>query len=399
MQDADRLARRAAELRDALEQANREYYQLDAPSLSDAEYDRLLRELKDLEAAHPELATPDSPTRRVGAEPAGQFEKVRHLAPMYSLDNAFDEDELRAWEERNARILREVRDGGYTCELKIDGLAISLLYEDGILVRGATRGNGAIGEDVTRNIRTIREIPLRLRGDDIPARLEVRGEVYLSISGFEKLNEQRVAAGEPTFANPRNSAAGSLRQLDPRVTARRPLRFFAYQVVPDDPAGPARIAERQADILELLRAWGFPVEPRWRRAADLDQVIAFTGEIETARGGIDFEIDGVVVKVDPIAYWQELGVIGEREPRYATAYKFAPDLVTTRLLSIGINVGRTGSLNPYACLEPIEIGGAIVKLATLHNFDDIARKDLREGDMVLVKRAGDVIPQVVAPVT
>ncbi|MGH7482189.1 MAG: NAD-dependent DNA ligase LigA [Longimicrobiales bacterium] len=398
-EDVDRLARRAAELRDILERANREYYQLDAPSLSDADYDRLLRELKEIEAAHPELATPDSPARRVGAEPAGRFEKVRHIAPMYSLDNAFDTEELRAWEERNARILSEVRTGGYACELKIDGLAISLLYEDGVLVRGATRGNGSIGEDVTRNIRTIREIPLRLAAADVPGRLEVRGEVYLSVSGFERLNEERAAAGQATFANPRNSAAGSLRQLDSGVTARRPLRFFAYQVVPDEPAGIGTLAERQADVLELLSEWGFPVEPHWRRAPDLDHVIAFVTEIESARPGIDFEIDGVVVKVDPIAYWPELGVIGEREPRYAIAYKFAPDLATTRLLSIGINVGRTGSLNPYANLEPIEIGGAVVKLATLHNFDDIARKDLREGDMVLVKRAGDVIPQVVGPLT
>jgi len=391
------VARRAAELRSILEQANFEYYVLDAPTLLDAEYDRLLRELKELEAAYPELVTPDSPTQRVGAEPASHLQKVAHLAPMHSLDNAFSAEELRAWEDRNARIVAEVREAGYMAELKIDGLAVSLLYEDGVLVRGATRGNGRVGEDVTRNLRTIRDIPARLRTDAPPARLEVRGEVYMPISGFRALNERRAAAGEPTFANPRNAAAGSLRQLDPAVTASRPLRFFAFNVYVDDPRGTAGLASTQAELLELLAQWGFPVEPHHRPCRDIEEVIAYAAEAEKWRETLDYAIDGVVVKVQPLHLWTELGVIGEREPRWAIAYKFAPDVAVTRLLDIRINVGRTGSLNPYAVLEPVEVGGATVKLATLHNFDDIARKDLRIGDTVLVKRAGEVIPQVVGP--
>jgi DNA ligase (NAD+) len=397
--DRTELERRAEELRRRLHEANYWYYVRDEPQIPDAEYDRLLRELKELEASHPELARPDSPTLRVGAEPAEQFEKVRHLAPMHSLDNAFDADELRAWERRNARISAEVLEAGYVAELKIDGAAVSLLYEDGVLVRGATRGNGLIGEGVTRNLRTVRDVPLRLRdeaGVPIPARFEVRGEVYLSLSGFERLNEERAQAGLPTFANPRNAAAGSLRQLDPRITASRPLRFFGFQIQLD-PAGHETLPlGTQAEVLETLLAWGIPVNPRRAVCAGLDEVMAFAADAESARPELDYEIDGVVVKVLPLALWPELGVVGEREPRWAVAYKFAPDLATTRLEAIRINVGRTGSLNPYAVLEPVEIGGATVRLATLHNFEDVARKDLRDGDMVLVKRAGDVIPQVVA---
>lgn len=398
--DLARAAQRAAELRHILNEASYEYYVLDRPTLSDAEYDRFYRELKQLEAAHPELVTPDSPTQRVGAEPASQLEKVRHLAPMLSLDNAFDFDELRAWEERNARILSEVRQAGYVVELKIDGAAIALLYEDGVFVRGATRGNGVIGEDVTRNLRTIREIPLRLRGDGpIPRRLEVRGEVYMPFSGFTELNARRAAAGEPTFANPRNSAAGSLRQLDPRLTAERPLHFFAYQIQLDPDSRDALPAGTQEDVLRLLEAWGLPVNPRRCVCRDLGEVIAYAAEVERMRGELDYAIDGMVVKVAPLRLWPELGIVGGREPRWAVAYKFAPDLATTRLLAIEVNVGRTGSLNPYAVLEPVEIAGATVRLATLHNFEDIARKDLRIGDLVLVKRAGEVIPQVVGPLT
>ncbi|MGH7475745.1 MAG: NAD-dependent DNA ligase LigA [Longimicrobiales bacterium] len=392
------LARRAEELRKIIREADREYYELDAPRLQDVEYDRLFRELKQLEQDHPELLTPDSPTLRVGGAPGEQFGKVRHLAPMYSLDNAFDAAELRAWEDRNARIAEDVRSAGYNVELKIDGLAVSLLYENGVLVRGATRGNGTVGEEVTRNLRTIRDIPLRLEGA-VPPRLEIRGEVYMPLSGFERMNERRAAAGESTFANPRNAAAGSLRQLDPTITAARPLRFFAYQVQLDPERRQPVLSDTQYGILELLEAWGLPVEAHHERAADLEEVIAFATRIEGTRGTFDFQIDGIVVKVDALRLWPELGVIGDREPRWATAYKFAPDLATTRLLAIELNVGRTGSLNPYAVLEPVEIGGARVKLATLHNFDDIARKDLRVGDLVLVKRAGDVIPQVVAPLT
>ena len=394
--------RRAEELRSLLNEANYRYYVLDDPELSDAEYDRLLRELKEIEAAHPELVRPDSPTLRVGAEPSEQFEKVRHLAPMFSLDNAFDADELRAWEKRNARIASEVTDGGYVAELKIDGAAVSLLYEDGVLVRGATRGNGFIGEGVTRNLRTINDIPLRLRDDGsvpIPPRFEVRGEVYMSLSGFERLNERRTAEGLPTFANPRNAAAGSLRQLDPAVTARRPLRFFGFQIQLDPDTGEELPLDSQAEVLETLAAWGVPVNPERAACSDLEEVVAFARQAEERRATLDYEIDGVVVKVASLRLWPELGIVGEREPRWAVAYKFAPDLATTRLKEIRINVGRTGSLNPYAVLEPVEIGGAMVKLATLHNFEDVARKGLMNGDLVLVKRAGDVIPQVVAPIT
>jgi len=393
------VVQRIDELRRILVDANYEYYVLDAPTLSDAEYDRLLRELKQLEEQYPELITPDSPTQRVGAEPASQFVKVEHLAPMYSLDVAFSVEELRAWEDRNARIVREVREAGYVCELKMDGTAVSLRYENGVFVRGATRGNGRVGEDITRNLKTIRSIPLRLRGEGpFPAVMEVRGEVFIPWSGFREMNERREAAGEPLFANPRNAAAGALRQLDPRLTAQRPLRFFAFQLQLD-PSGRDRLPIRtQWDVLQQLSAWGFPVNPRNHVARNMDEVIEFIETVDHMREELDYAIDGVVAKVRDISLWPELGVIGERDPRWSIAYKFPPDLATTRLLSIEINVGRTGSLNPYAVLEPVDIGGVIVKLATLHNFEDVARKDLRAGDTVLVKRAGEVIPQVVGPV-
>jgi DNA ligase (NAD+) len=393
------LLQRVEELRRALHEANYEYYVLDAPTRSDAEWDGLLRELKALEAAHPELVTPDSPTQRIGAEPATQFEKVSHIAPMYSLDNAFSIEELRAWEERNARIASEVRDAGYVAELKIDGTAVALRYENGVLVRGATRGNGSIGEEITQNIRTIRDVPLRLRSDaPVPRVLELRGEVYMPLSGFRAMNRRREEAGQPVFANPRNAAAGALRQLDPRLTAERPLRFFGFQVQLDPADNEPLPAATQDELLQLLQAWGVPVNPNRRVCAGMDDVVAYMQEADTLRTGLDYGIDGVVVKVLPLWLWPELGVVGEREPRYAIAYKFPPDLAVTRLLAIELNVGRTGSLNPYARLEPVEIGGATVRLATLHNFEDIARKDLRAGDWVLVKRAGEVIPQVVSPV-
>ncbi|MBR9989430.1 MAG: NAD-dependent DNA ligase LigA [Gemmatimonadetes bacterium] len=393
------LLQRVEELRRRLHEANYEYYVLDSPTLSDADWDRMLRELKEIEAAHPELMTPDSPTLRVGAEPATQFRKVQHLAPMYSLDNAFSADELTAWEERNARIASEVRDAGYVTELKIDGTAVALRYEDGVLVRGATRGNGAIGEEITKNIRTIRDIPLRLRETKgMPDVLEIRGEVYMPLSGFREMNERREEAGEPVFANPRNAAAGALRQLDPRLTAQRPLRFFGFQIQLDPDRNDRLPAQTQQDILALLQEWGVPVNPNRTMCGTMLAVIEYTKHAETQREGLDYGIDGVVVKVAPLELWPELGVVGGREPRYSIAYKFPPDLAVTRLLAIELNVGRTGSINPYARLEPVEIGGAMVKLATLHNFDDIARKDLRTGDMVVVKRAGEVIPQVVGPV-
>lgn len=393
------VIQRVEELHRILHQASYEYYVLQAPVLTDAEYDRRFRELRQLEAEHSELVTPDSPTQRIGAEPATQFRKVRHLAAMYSLDNAFSADELAAWEERNARIVREVKDDGYLAELKIDGTAVALRYEDGVFVRGATRGNGVIGEDITQNLRTIRGVPLRLRKDaPFPALLEVRGEVYMSLAGFREMNEKRAAAGEPVYANPRNAASGALRQLDARSTAERPLRFFGFQVQ-TDPARAERLdARTQADVLELLTAWGVPVNPERRVCADLGEVLEYAATIERSRTELDYGIDGIVVKVLPLSLWPELGVIGEREPRYAIAYKFPPDVESTRLRSIEINVGRTGALNPYAVLEPVEIGGVTVKLATLHNFEDIARKDLRAGDTVMVTRAGEVIPRVIGPV-
>jgi DNA ligase (NAD+) len=336
----------------------------------------------------------------VGAEPAGKLEKTEHLAGMLSLDNAFSPEELRAWEQRNARMAAEVLTAGYDVEPKIDGLAIALTYEDGVLVKGATRGNGTVGEDVTRNLRTIREIPLRLRAGDvpIPARMEVRGEVYMPLSGFAQMNARRAAEGLSTFANPRNAAAGAVRQLDPAITASRPLRFFAY-TLQLDPRSTARLpVATQTELLAALRGWGLPVNELVRRCDDLDAVLRYIDDFETRRGTLDYEVDGVVVKVDPLRLHEELGVVGGRDPRWATAYKYAPDLAVTRLNSIEINVGRTGALNPYAVLEPVEIGGVVVKLATLHNEEDIQRKDIRVGDRVIVKRAGEVIPQVVGPV-
>lgn len=391
------LAARAKWLREELERANYEYYVLDAPTRSDAEYDRLLRELQQMEEQHPGLRTPDSPTQRVGAEPQSQLVKHRHLVPMLSLGNAFDEDELSAWEERIVRLAgEEVRRAGYNCELKIDGAAVSLTYRDGVLVTGATRGNGSIGEDVTPNIRTIREIPLRLKGDGHPPLMEIRGEVYMPFSGFEKMNEERVKAGEPVYANPRNSASGSLRMLDSSITASRPLRFFGYAIaVPDGEEVPVT---RQSELLDLLAQWGLPVAPHRLCCASLEEVHAWARALESrVRASLDFAIDGGVVKVDRLPLWEELGVVA-REPRYAIARKFAPDIAETKLLAIEVNVGRTGALNPFAVLEPVEIGGAMVKLATLHNFDLIREKDLRVGDWVQVKRAGEVIPQIIGPI-
>ena len=390
--------RRAAELRALLHQASYEYYVLDRPVLSDAAYDRLFRELQAIEREHPKLRTADSPTQRIGAEPASTLAKHTHLVPMISLGNAFTDEELAEWEERIARLVGDdARRSGFVVELKIDGAAVSLTYEDGVLVTGATRGNGTIGEDVTANLRTIRDIPLRLRGDDVPRLLEIRGEVYMPFSGFEKMNEDRVAAGEPVFANPRNSAAGALRQLDPSITGKRPLRFFGYTVAV--PAGVALPFDTQWDLLETLARWGIPVAPERKCCRSLPEVNEWARDVEARlRAELDFAIDGGVVKVDSLRLQEELGVVGGREPRWAVARKFAPDIAETRLLAIQVNVGRTGSLNPFAVLEPVEIGGTTVRLATLHNFDLVRSKDLRVGDVVLVKRAGDVIPQVIGPV-
>ncbi|MDF1505528.1 NAD-dependent DNA ligase LigA [Roseisolibacter sp. H3M3-2] len=396
------LSARAAALREQLERASHEYHVLDRPTISDAEYDRLFRELQALEAEHPTLRTPDSPTQRVGAEPQSALPKHRHLVPMLSLGNAFTDEELAAWEERAVRLAgAAVRAAGYSAELKIDGAAVSLTYEGGVLAVGATRGNGTVGEVVTPNLRTIRDVPLRLRADGKvkpPAGvIEIRGEVYMNFSRFEQMNAERVKAGEPVFANPRNSAAGALRQLDPRITAQRPLRFFGYAVARPDGA-PALPFRTQTELLEALAAWGVPVAPHRRRCETLAEVHEWAHEVErTTRAQLDFAIDGGVVKVDALALQAELGDVG-REPRWAVARKFAPDIAESTLLDIQVNVGRTGSINPFAMLEPVEIGGATVKLATLHNFALIADKDLRVGDRVQVKRAGEVIPQVIGPI-
>ena len=392
------LSARADELRRELERASYEYYVLDRPTMSDAQYDKLYRELVALEQAYPTLRTPDSPTQRVGAEPASQLAKHTHLVPMLSLSNAFNDEELSDWEERIVRLAGEsVRTAGYNCELKIDGAAIALTYREGVLVNGATRGNGTIGESVTTNLRTIREIPLRLRGSGHPPIMEIRGEVYMPFSGFERMNEQRVAAGQPVFANPRNAAAGALRQLDPKITASRPLRFFGYAIALPD--GEGLDVDTQDALLDRLESWGIPVAPHRRCCIALEQVHDWAHEIENkVRGSLDFAIDGGVVKVNALGLWPDLGVVGGREPRYAIARKFAPDIAETTLRGIEVNVGRTGTINPFAMLDPVEIGGAQVKLATLHNFDLVARKDLRVGDLVQVKRAGEVIPQVIGPV-
>jgi DNA ligase (NAD+) len=389
---------RAAELRALLHQASYDYYVLDRPALSDAEYDRLFRELQAIEHAHPELRTPDSPTQRVGAEPASALAKHTHLVPMISLGNAFTEAELAEWEERIARLVGDdARRAGFVAELKIDGAAVSLTYENGVLVMGATRGNGTVGEDVTANLRTLRDVPLRLRGDDVPRLLEIRGEVYMPFKAFELLNEARVRDGEPVYANPRNTAAGALRQLDPSITAKRPLRFFGYTVAV--PPGIALPFETQWGLLDALSRWGIPVAPARKCCKSIPEVNEWARDVEARlRAELDFAIDGGVVKVDSLRLQDELGVVGGREPRWAIARKFAPDIAETRLLDIQVNVGRTGALNPFAVLEAVEIGGTTVRLATLHNFDLVRAKDLRKGDAVLVKRAGDVIPQVIGPI-
>jgi DNA ligase (NAD+) len=387
-----RAAERAAALRARLDDANYRYHVLDDPQISDADYDALLRELIELEATHPELRTADSPTVRVGAAPTGAFAPYPHVKPMLSLGNAFDGDELRAFDER-VRKLSGRSDVGYTCELKIDGLAISLRYDGGAFTGGGTRGDGSTGEDVTENLRTIRSIPLRLRGTGV-RHIDVRGEVYFRRSDFDALNARREAAGLPLFANPRNTAAGALRQLDARMTAERRLSFFAYAVGEvDADAFPAT----QFGLLAFLREQGFATNPHVARAATIDDVIGYVDRWSVERDTLDYEIDGVVVKVDELALQEQLGSAG-KDPRWAIAYKFRAREATTRLVQIGINVGRTGTLNPFAVLEPVQIGGVTVKLASLHNEDDIRRKDIREGDVVLVRRAGDVIPEVVGPV-
>ncbi len=387
-------AQRAARLRERIDQANHAYYVLDAPDISDAEFDRLFRELQELESAHPELRSPDSPTQRVGAPVAGALAKLTHRRPMISLGNAFTPDELAAWEERNARILPEVRSAGYTAEIKIDGAAISLTYEKGQLTVGATRGNGVIGENITANLRTIADVPLALKGKGWPELMEVRGEVYLPYAGFTRVNQAREREGEPPFANPRNAAAGGLRQLDANMTRRRRLRMFAFAVEPIE----GRIVPRtHFELLDLLAGWGFQVEPNRQRFDTLDEVQHAVAAYEELIPRLPFQADGVVIKVDRLDLQGELGVVGGREPRWAIARKFAPEVAVTRVEDIRINVGRTGALNPWAVLEPVEISGVTVSAATLHNEELIAQKDIRVGDYVEIIRAGEVIPQVVRP--
>ena len=382
------------ELREVIEHHDHRYYVLDDPEISDAQYDELLDELREVEEENPELRTPDSPTQRVGGRPLDKFEQVRHHEPMLSLGTARGPDEFRAWEKRLHNRLRQLdiepRELRFVSEPKIDGLAISLTYEDGVFVRGATRGNGVIGEEVTQNLRTIKAIPLRI--DDGAELVEVRGEVYLPRSAFERFNEARAAAGEPTFANPRNAAAGSIRQLDPEIAASRPLSIWCYGI------GAQRGLELRthADELEWLRDRGFKVNGNAAVHQSADEVAERAKWWEERRENLDFEIDGVVIKVDQRTLWRELGVAG-REPRWAVAWKFPPITATTKLNRIVWNVGRTGRLLPFAMLEPVHVGGVTVSTATLHNEEDLARKDAREGDEVVVTRAGDVIPQVISP--
>ena len=387
-------AERAEELRRELAEHNRRYYVLDDPAIDDDAYDALLDELRAIEAENSELRTPDSPTQRVGAPPLERFEQVEHAEQMLSLANARNEEELRAWETRIRNHLKRLdisaAEFSYTSEPKIDGLAISLTYEDGVLIRGATRGDGRIGEDVTQNLRTIGAIPLRI--DDAPALIEVRGEVYLPIADFKALNERRAEAGEPAFANPRNSAAGSIRQLDPSLAAERPLSIWTYGIG----AAPGLDLTSHSEEVDWLGERGFKVNPDTAHHPGIESVVERCRWWEERRDELDYEIDGVVVKVDERALWRELGVVG-REPRWAIAWKFAPTTATTRLKEVVWNVGRTGHLVPFAMLEPVHVGGVTVSTATLHNEEDLARKDVRPGDEVVVMRAGDVIPQVVAP--
>ena len=397
MKAADGARQRAAVLRAALHHHNHRYHVLDDPEISDAEFDAMLRELRALEDAQPELRTADSPTQRVGGGPQERFAKVRHPSPMLSLGNVFDEQELRAWNDRALRLLPQGAQLAWVVEPKIDGLSVLLHYERGVFVQGATRGDGEVGEDVTANLRTVQTVPLAIPVEagtlPPPVRLVVRGEVYMARADFARFNEEQLARGEKVYANPRNFAAGSLRQLDPAVTAARPLRLWAYQVVLAEGAAVAS----QWQALELLRALGFPVSPECRRFTTIDEVVAHCTAWATRREELPYDTDGLVIKVDARDVQERLGAVGNA-PRWAVAYKFPSTEVVTRLNAIGVNVGRTGVLMPYAELEPAQIGGVIVRNATLHNADYIRERDIRVGDRVVVKRAGEVIPQVLRPV-
>ena len=379
------------ELRTTLRHHEYLYHVMDTPEIPDAEYDRLMRELRELEAQHPELITPDSPTQRVGAAPLASFSQIRHEVPMLSLDNVFDEESFLAFNKRVQDRLKNSDDLTYCCELKLDGLAVSILYENGLLVQAATRGDGTTGEDITSNVRTIRAIPLKLRGDNIPQRLEVRGEVFLPQAGFEKINEEARRTGGKVFANPRNAAAGSLRQLDPRITAKRPLTFFCYGVgVLEGGELPASHSAR----LQQFKFWGLPVSERVKFCHTPEEVLTYYRKVEEDRPNLGFDIDGVVIKVDSLALQEQLGFVA-RAPRWAVAFKFPAQEQMTFVRDVEFQVGRTGAITPVARLEPVHVAGVLVSNATLHNADEIERLGLRIGDKVVIRRAGDVIPQVV----
>ncbi|MDN0087444.1 NAD-dependent DNA ligase LigA [Yersinia nurmii] len=382
------------QLRASLRHHEHQYHVLDAPEIPDAEYDRLMGELRELEAQHPKLITADSPTQRVGAAPLDAFDQVRHEVPMLSLDNVFDEESYLAFNKRVHDRLKTAEPLTFCCELKLDGLAVSLLYEDGELVRAATRGDGTTGENITANVRTIRAIPLRLHGDNIPRRVEVRGEVFMPQAGFEQLNEEARRKGGKIFANPRNAAAGSLRQLDPRITAKRPLTFFCYGVGLMDGG---ELPRSHFARLQQFKAWGLPVSDRVKLCTGAEQVIDFYHQVEQDRANLGFDIDGVVIKVDSLDLQEQLGFVA-RAPRWATAFKFPAQEQVTLVREVEFQVGRTGAITPVARLEPVPVAGVIVSNATLHNADEIERLGLRIGDTVIVRRAGDVIPQIVGVV-
>ncbi|MGB4599042.1 MAG: NAD-dependent DNA ligase LigA [Trichlorobacter sp.] len=394
----DPAAERMLELRRLIEHHNRCYYEQDRPEISDAEYDTLFRELQQLEQQHPGLAAPDSPTLRVGGQPLARFVQVRHRLPMLSLENAPDEAAIREFEQRCRSFLglADAISLTYLGEPKMDGLAVELVYRDGLLVQASTRGDGEVGEEVTANIRTIRNVPLRLNGAELPTLLEVRGEVYLPLAAFQQLNSQREEDGEPAFANPRNAAAGSIRQLDPKVAARRPLALVCYGVGMIEGEGAA--ATTQTGLMQQLAGWGLPVSDRQRRVTGIEKAVAYYRDLLAQRDELPYEIDGAVLKIDDLRLQQELGE-KSRSPRWAVACKFPPRQAETRLDDILLSVGRTGVITPVAILQPVELSGVTVSRATLHNWDEIERKDVRIGDRVVVERAGDVIPAVVKVLT
>jgi DNA ligase (NAD+) len=399
-----RASDRIHELREEIRRHEELYYVHATPEISDAEFDALMRELQQLEAAHPELVTSDSPTQRVGGRPAGGFATVEHIAPMLSLDNAYNEEELRAFDERVRRGLETTNAVTYVAELKIDGLSIALTYEDGKLLRGATRGDGVRGEDVTQNVRTVRAIPLRLKNGP-SGRIEIRGEVYLSRQAFERINKEQQDAGEALYANARNTAAGTMRNLDPTLVAKRGLQAWTYQIVSASATATAdNRAEKSAgyepathaEVLADLKRWGAPVEPHWRTCEGIDEVVAFCEEWREKRATLNFETDGVVIKVNDFALRGRLGFTS-KFPRWATAFKFPAERKVAMLHRIEINIGRTGAATPFAVLEPTVVAGSTISMATLHNPDDIVRKDIRPGEPVIIEKAGDVIPRVVGP--